>query len=98
MMQITSQKSDQKKELKRIEWNIVKRLITLLYHNGNLKKTNIAMKSNMSYDKCMLYLNWLIMIDLIKKEKDDNGFDIISLKDRGEKIFHEQIKTSDSLS
>lgn len=76
-----------KKELKRINWNIVKRLVILLYHDNKAKRTNIAMKCKLSYDNCLLYLNWLEMMDLIKKETDLDGFELISLTDRGIDLY-----------
>ena len=75
-----------KKELKRIDWNIVKRLVIFLHYN-KMKKTNIAMQCSMSYDKCVLYLNWLEMMDLIKKETDPNGFEVICLNDKGNELY-----------
>src|SRR2546426_9062073 len=72
-----------KKELKRIDWDIVKRLVVVLYYDNKAKRTNIAMKCKLSYDNCLLYLNWLEMMDLIKKETDLDGFELISLTDKG---------------
>lgn len=46
-----------KKELKRIDWDIVKRLLVLLYYDGGIKRTHVSMKANMSYAKCVLYLD-----------------------------------------
>ncbi len=71
---------------------MVGRLISLLYCEGKMKRTNLAMRCNMSYDKCILYLNWLELLELIKKEKDDEGSELISLHDRGKKIFNTFMK------
>ena len=76
-----------KKELKRIDWNIIKRILKYLHNDGKEKKTNIAMKCNMSYDNCVVYLNWLEIMDLIKRETDENGFELISLNHKGEELF-----------
>src|SRR2546427_2880102 len=76
-----------KKELKRIDWNIVKRLVILLYYDNKAKKTNIAMKCRLSYDNCLLYLNWLEIMDLIKKETNRDGFELISLTDKGIDLY-----------
>ena len=76
-----------KKELKRIDWNIVKRLVILLYYDSKVKRTNIAMKCKLSYDNCLLYLNWLEMMGLIKKETDRDGFELISLTDKGIDLY-----------
>jgi predicted transcriptional regulator len=76
-----------KKEIKRIDWEITKRLVILLHYNSKIKKTNIAMKCNMSYDNCVVYLNWLEIMDLVRRETDENGFELISLNHKGEELF-----------
>lgn len=55
-----------------------------------MKKTHIAMKSALGYDKCMLYLAWMDMMDLIRREKDEEGFQVISLSDRGINLYRTQ--------
>ena len=76
-----------KKELKRIEWSTVKRIIVFLYYNNRFKKTIIAMRCNMAYDKFLLYLDWLNTMDLIKKEMDEDEFEVVSLTERGNNLF-----------
>ncbi len=79
-----------KKELKRIEWSIVRRVIVLLQRNPRMKRTHIAMKSGLGYDKCVLYLAWMEMLGLIGREKDEEGFEVISLSDRGMNLYRTQ--------
>lgn len=81
---------DSKKELKRIEWSIVRRVITILQCNPRMKKTHIAMKSGLGYDKCILYLSWMDMLGLIRREKDEEGFEVISLSDSGLNLYRTQ--------
>lgn len=81
---------DSKRELKRIEWSIVRRVITILQCNPRMKKTHIAMKSGLGYDKCMLYLSWMDMMGLIRREKDDEGFQVISLSEMGMNLYRTQ--------
>ena len=76
-----------KKELKRIEWSTVKRIIVFLYYNNLFKKTKIAMQCNMAYYKFLLYLDWMDTMDLIKKEADEDGFEVVSLTQRGNNLF-----------
>src|SRR2546425_1148491 len=76
-----------KKELKRIDWKIVKRLVIFLHYNSKTKKTALAMKCNMSYDKCILYLDWPNEMKFINKEIDENGSELIRLSDKGTKIY-----------
>lgn len=84
--------SQNNKELKRINWCIVKKLLKLLYYNGGMKKTHIATKCNLSYDKCRMYLNWMDIMDLIKRETDDNKFEIISLNEKGGDLYTRKFK------
>lgn len=79
----TEQLVQNKKRLRRIDFDIVKRVMSLLHHDSKIKKTNIAMKCNLGYDKCVLYLDWLEKMDLIKRENDEDGFEIIILSERG---------------
>jgi len=80
-----------KKELKRIDWDIVKRLVTLLYYNSKMKRTNIAMKCKLSYDNCLLYLNWLDTMDLIKREIDKDGSELISITEKGRDLYTQKL-------
>lgn len=77
-----------KKELKRIDWDIVKRLLQHLYYDEKEKKTNLAMKCSLCYDKFMLYLNWLDMMDLVYRKVDGRGFELIKLNRKGLDLFN----------
>jgi predicted transcriptional regulator len=72
-----------KKELKRIDWNIIKKLLNVLYTEGKMRKTALARKSNMGYDSCLLYVDWLYMLDLIRRNLDEERAEIISLSELG---------------
>lgn len=88
---------DSKKELKRIEWSIVRRVITILQCDPRMKRTRIAMKSGLGYDKCMLYLSWMDMLGLIRREKDEEGFEVISLSDAGMNLYRTQFTDAAAL-
>lgn len=75
-----------KKELKRIDWAIIYRLMVFLHYNSKTKKTILAMKCNMSYDKCMMYLDFLSKKEFIGK-KTENGFELIHLSTKGTELF-----------
>ena len=95
--QIVKNKNDDRpsqnnRELKRINWSIVTKLLKLLYYNGGMKKTHIATRCNLSYDKCRLYLDWMDVMDLIKRETDDNKFEIISLNEKGGDLYTRKFK------
>ena len=53
-----------------------------------MKKTHIATKCNLGYDKCRLYLDWMEMMDLIKRETDDNRHEVIILTDKGKALHN----------
>lgn len=72
-----------KRVLKRIDWKIIQKLLSVLYNEGKLKKTVIARKANMSYDNCVLYIDWLHMLDFIRRDIEDEKFEIISLSELG---------------
>jgi predicted transcriptional regulator len=76
-----------KKELKKIDWEIVRRLVTFLYYNSRVKKTNISMRCSMGYDRCIRYLNWMEGFDLIKKEFDEAHAELISLSEKGRALY-----------
>jgi predicted transcriptional regulator len=79
-----------KKGLKRIDWSIVGRLVVSLHDEGKMKRTSLAMKCNLAYDKCILYLDWMKLLGLIKDEADMDGFERISLEEKGHEIFLKQ--------
>jgi len=87
---------DDKKELKRIEWITVKRIVVFLHYNNKFKRTKIAMRCNMAYDKFLLYLDWLYVMELVAKDIDEDGFEVISLTESGNNLFSkfEDSKTS----
>ena len=92
-MEIIRNKDVKKKELQRIDWKVVKQILATLYFNGKGKKTNLVMKTKLSYDKFVLYLNWLELMDLIKIETNDVGMEMISLSENGLNFYSRKIKT-----
>jgi predicted transcriptional regulator len=80
-----------KKELKRIDWDIVKRILHLLYDEGKTKKTHIATKCNLNYDQTILYLEWMTMVNFIRKISDGKS-EAISLSNIGLILYREKIK------
>jgi len=87
-----------KNELTRINWKIVRRLVTFLYYNGRMKKTNIAMRCAMSYDRFIRYLNWMRSIDLVKKELDGDRVELISLSGKGINLYQNNFEDNVNLS
>ena len=93
---LSIEKLNGKKELRRIDWNIVERLLVLLHYSTHMKKTNIAMKCNLSYDRCMMYLRWMEMIGLVKRSVED-GFEVISLKEKGKELCLKMVNTENTI-
>lgn len=67
-------------------------IMKVLYDNSKMKKTNLAMYSGLSYNNLRLYLNWLEMINLIKKEVDEEEFELISLSETGRELYVQKLK------
>ncbi len=74
---------DYEKIPRRLEWKTVLRILGFLHHNSKSRKTRISMTCNLGYKRCVQYLNWLEMMDLIKKDSDKDGSHLISMSERG---------------
>ncbi len=82
-----------RKELKRIDWRTVKHVINALHENTRMKKTFLATTCRMGYDKCKLYLDWLEMMQLIRREKNEDGFEEVILTDKGRSLYLKKFET-----
>ncbi len=90
---MNQRKDSVKKEIRRIDWNIVVRIMYILNRNYEMKKSHIATKGRLGYDKCRLYLDWMEMIDLVQRKKNEDGFETIVLSDKGRSLYNEKIKS-----
>ena len=79
--------SDYEKIPQRIEWKTVLRILGFLYNNRESKKTHISMTCNLGYKRCIQYLNWLKLMDLIKICMDKDGSHLISMSERGTELI-----------
>ena len=79
------------KSISKLDIHIITRIMLCLYENGGIKKTNIARKTNMAYDNCKSYLDILELIELVKKEKNENDFEIICLTQTGIRFCKKQL-------
>ena len=77
---------NKKKKLKKADVGILDRILIGLYNMGNCKKTTIARNSRMSYDNCMMYLEYLVTIDFVVQTIDEDGSKMFSLTEHGIKI------------
>lgn len=92
-IRISTRKDRIKKELKRIEWRIVTRIINILYYYNRMKKSHISTQSNLAYDNCRRYLEWMEMMELVKKEINDEGFEVILLTEKARTLYSEKLQT-----
>lgn len=81
-----------KNEIQRIDWKIIERLVRLLYYHSKLKRTHISTKCNLSYDKCCRYLDWMEVMNLITKEKNEEGFEVVLLTEQGGALYNKKFR------
>ena len=74
------------KQLKRVDLEIVGRILYSLIHDGSAKKTLIARRVNLNYDYFLRYLKFLELLDFVKRESDDR-IEIIKLQERGRSFY-----------
>lgn len=79
--------SKTKKALRRVDVEIVRRIITLLHEHGKERKTKMALKTHLAYDKCLRYLEWLEMMGFIHREGDGSGSEFINLTKSGNDLY-----------
>jgi len=82
-----SQLKRSRRELKRIDWKTVKRIVSSLHQNARMKKTLLATECNMGYDKCRLYIDWLEMMELVRKEVNEDGYEEVILTEKGRSLY-----------
>ncbi|MFI5405563.1 MAG: winged helix-turn-helix domain-containing protein [Nitrososphaerales archaeon] len=76
-----------KEMLRRIDTEIVKRIIIILHDDGRERKTKISLKAHLAYDKCLHYLGWLELMGLISIEKSVHGIEWINLTEKGIELY-----------
>lgn len=76
----------EKRQLRRVDLDIVRRILYSLIHEGPAKKTVIARRSNVSYDNFILYLEFLELLDFVQRDKIKE-LEMISLNDLGRSFY-----------
>lgn len=66
--------------------DILGKILVTLYQNGECKKSIIARKCNMGYDKCVRYLDFLVFIGFIKIVKNEDDLEAVILIEHGIKF------------
>jgi predicted transcriptional regulator len=72
--------------LRRIDVEIVRRMIFVLYEKGKQRKTRMALMAHLSYDKCMRYLEWLELMGIVYWE-NERDFEYVVLTDAGVELY-----------
>jgi|SRR5581483_2045190 len=65
----------------KIDWDVAKRLLTVIYSEGPIRPTRLAMRAGMNYDACKRYIIWMMEIDWV--QADGIQSNIISLTEFG---------------
>lgn len=86
-----------KKSLRRVDVEIVRRIITLLHEHGNERKTKVALKTHLAYDKCIRYLEWLEMMGFIHRNGDVGGSEFINLTKSGNDLYFQYSNVDDTI-
>jgi predicted transcriptional regulator len=73
--------------LRRIDTEIVKRIIIILHDDGKERKTKISLKAHLAYDKCKHYLGWLELMGLVSIEDRGHGIEWINLTEKGIELY-----------
>lgn len=90
MSSIEIENVQDKKRLKRINWNIVQKIIVFLHWNS-AKKNHIALHCGMNYEYCDRYLDWCRRLKFINFDRDSNS-GLIELTDRGRELYRNEFE------
>lgn len=85
----TQSQFDSKKELTRVHWPTVQKIVAVLYREGTMKKTTIARKCSVSYGRFRIHLDWCESMKLVRSEEGLES-ELISLTERGVELYREQ--------
>lgn len=62
-------------------------MITILHEEGRQRKTKIASRSRIAYNKGQKYLDWLELMGLTRRQKDEDGIEYIYLTEKGNDLY-----------
>lgn len=85
-------KVQHKKQLKRIDWNIVQKIIVFL-HWKRSKKNHVALHCRMNYEYCDMYLDWCIRMKFIKISGEGDS-ELVELTERGMELYRDEFEGS----
>ena len=81
--------ANNKNYLRKIDLFVLNRVLTVLYNDGNTRKSILARNANISYDKCVRYIAYLKVNGYVEKGRDDDDYEIIRITKLG-RDFHEK--------
>ena len=55
----------------KIDWNVAKRFLKIVYMDGDIKRTNLAMRVGINYTACTKYVAWMTEINWIGLSQDN---------------------------
>ena len=56
---------------RRIDWDVARRLLKIVYLDGKIKRTNLAMRVGINYTACTRYVAWMLEINWISLSEDN---------------------------
>jgi predicted transcriptional regulator len=56
---------------RKIDWEVAKRFLHIIYLYGPLKKTRLAMKTGVNSSSCARYITWFMEIDWVSMTNSD---------------------------
>ena len=81
--------------LKKIDWKITSKIIITLYYSNGIKRTNLATKCNLSYDRFTRYLEWMMLVEFVTITITSEGRFVI-LTEFGKRLY-QKLFNSNSL-
>lgn len=87
-----------KKALRRVDVEIVRRIVMLLHEHGKERKTKTALKANLAYDKCLRYLDWLESMGFVKRENTHDGSEFVNLTKLGNDLYYQYANIENTMS
>ena len=78
-----------RKDLVRIHWPTIRKIIGMLYMQGAMRRTAIAMRCTIPYERVRMHLEWCESMKLTIT-RDVEGHGMITLTDRGHELYREQ--------
>lgn len=73
-------------ELIKLNLEVIRRIREVLYEEGRMKRTRLALKANVQYDRLLKYVRWLETIGAIQLISDGEST-YISMTEKGKEIL-----------